>query len=82
MKICGKIIQERNIKVNTTDEFSAVYKKHYITIFRLEKIDRYDNQTFNVDVTDLAGCYAVNAVFEGRSMRDAIIYALKGALLI
>jgi len=85
MKIAGAIIQERNIIVNTENEFEARYKgkRIYITANhghgrpKEKHLTRYD-----IDVIDDCGMYDVQTYEDLHSMRDAIIYALKGASLI
>jgi hypothetical protein len=80
MKIGGRIIQDRNISVNTNEKFSATYKKHYIEI-EMRENDKRRNPTFSVDVWHFNGSWAVEAFVDRCSIHDAIIYALNGALL-
>ena len=85
MKVAGIIIQNRNITVNTEKEFEATYKgkRIYITANhghrrpKEEHLKRYD-----IDVIDNSGIYDVQTYEDLHTMRDAIIYALKGACLI
>ena len=85
MKIAGVIIQNRNITVNTEKEFEARYKgkRIYITANhghckqKENHLNRYD-----IDVIDDSGMYDVQTYEDLHTMRDAIIYALKGACLI
>ena len=85
MKIAGAIIQNKNITVNNEKEFEARYKgkRIYITanhgrgMPKEKHLNRYD-----IDVIDSSGMYDVQTYEDLHSMRDAIIYALKGASLI
>lgn len=86
MKISEAIIQDRNIKVNTEDDFEAVYKGKQIIIStnhgfgkpKFEHLRRYI-----IDVIDIkTGLRDVNTYKDCHTMHDAIRYALKGACLI
>ncbi len=86
MKISGAIIQERNIRKNTDDDFVATYKKKYISVTTNHGHGKpkYDHlRRFDVTVTDLAsGMYDVDAIKDCHTIKDAIRYALEGSLLI
>jgi hypothetical protein len=85
MKVAGCIIQEKNITVNTEKKFEARYKgkRIYITANhghgkpKEKHLKRYD-----IDVIDFDGTYDVQTWEDLHSIRDAIIFALKGACLI
>lgn len=84
MKISTAIIQEKNISINTSKAFSAIYKGREINITtdhghgkpKYNHLKRYD-----ITVT-INGSYVVNTYEDCHTMRDAIRYALKGACLI
>ena len=86
MKIAGAVIQDRNIRVNTDNDFEATYKGKLIIIStdhgfgkpRWEHLKR-----FNIDVKDIeTGMLDVQSYEDFHDMRGAIISALKGACLI
>ena len=86
MKISGLIIQNKNIAVNTEDEFQAKYKGKLIIIttnhgFGKAKWDHL--KRFMIDVTDMkTGMYDVDTYEDFHTMQDAIRFALIGACLI
>lgn len=85
MKIAGAVIQNKNIKVNTESEFEAIYKGRRIYICTDHGFGKakYDHLTrYDITVRDGSGMYDVESYEDLHTMRDAIIYALKGALLI
>lgn len=85
MKIAGVIIQNRNITVNTEKEFEAKYKgkRIYITANHGHGKPKESHlNRYNIDVIDDSGMYDVQTYEDLHSIRDAIIYALKGACLI
>ncbi len=86
MKISGAVIQERNISVNTSNEFEATYKgkQIYITTDHGHGESRWDHLTrYDINVIDLAsGMHDVFTYGDFHTMRDAIRDALKGACLL
>jgi zona occludens toxin (predicted ATPase) len=86
MKISEAIIQNRNIKINTTNDFDATYKGKRITIttdhgFGKPKYDFL--KRYCIDVWDIkSGIKDVDSWQDLHSMKDAIRYALIGACLI
>lgn len=87
MKISeGVVIQERNIEVNSGNTFIARYKgkEIYITDDHGYGKARDDDLTrFIVDVVDeKTGMKDVDSYGDFHSIKDAIKYALKGAMLI
>lgn len=86
MKVSEAIIQERNISVNTENDFEAVYKgkRIYISTDHGFGKARYDHlKRYNIDVKDIkTGMYDVQSYQDCHTMKDAIRYALKGACLI
>ena len=84
MKISTAIIQNKNIYENNENVFSARYKSHdiYITTYhghgkpKHEHLNRYDI------TVRLNGSYAVDTYEDFHNIKDAIRYALKGALLL
>lgn len=85
MKVAGIIIQNRNIIENTEDDFEAKYKGKTIIISTNHGFGepKYSHLTrYNIDVIDDCGMKDVEAYEDLHTMRDAIIYALKGACLI
>lgn len=85
MKVAGRVIQNRNITLNTPEDFEATYKGHIISIttdhgFVDPEYDRL--KRFNIDVYELnTGSYAVETWKDFHTIRDAIIYSLEGAQL-
>ena len=80
MKIGGRIIQEKNISVNTENAFSATYKQHFINVM-LYKTFEGENPEWDIDVRHYNGEIAASTIVKRCIIRDAIIYALDGALL-
>jgi hypothetical protein len=80
MKIGGRIIQEKNINVNTENAFSATYKQHFINVM-LHKTFKGENPEWDIDVRHYNGGIAASTIVKRCTIRDAIIYALDGALL-
>ena len=85
MKVAGCIIQERNIEVNKEELFVAKYKGKsiYITTDCDFGKPQYEHlKRCLVDVIDIkTGMYDVQSYGDFHTIRDAIIYALKGACL-
>lgn len=86
MKISEAVIQDRNISVNTENDFDAKYKGKSIIIStnhgfgkpKWEHLRRY-----NIDVKDIkSGIIDVQSYEDCHNMRDAIRLALIGACLI
>lgn len=75
-----RIIQDKNISINTSDKFSATYKKHYVEI-SLHKKEKGSNPEWNCDVWHFNGGFAVQTIVQRCNIRDAIVYALDGACL-
>jgi hypothetical protein len=85
MKIAGIIIQPRNINHDSEFDFEATYKGKtiYITTKHGHGRPERDYLTrYDIDVIDKSGSYDVQTWEDLHSLRDAIIYALKGACLI
>lgn len=86
MKISEAIIQEKNISVNTENDFDATYKGKRIIIstnhgFGKPKFDHL--KRYNIDVIDIeSGMIDVQNYEDCHTMKDAIRYALRGACLI
>lgn len=85
MKVAGAVFRKKYIHENTDDDFVAYYKNRCICITTnhghgkpdYEHLERYD-----ITVTYKDGSYDVDTWQDLHTMRDAIIYALKGAMLI
>jgi hypothetical protein len=86
MKVGGCIIQERKIEVNNENLFVAKYKgkRIYITTDCAFGKPQYEHlKRYLVDVKDIkTGMYDVETYEDFHTMRDAILYALKGSMLI
>lgn len=86
MKISEAIIQNRNIKVNTEDDFEAVYKGKQIIVSTNHGLGKpkYDHlRRYNIEVIDIkTGMRDVDTYEDCHTKHDAIRYALKGACLI
>ena len=86
MKISGLIIQSRNIRVNTENDFDADYKGKNIVIstdhgFGKPKYDYL--KRFMIDVIDIeTGMVDVQTYEDFHEVKDAVRSALKGACLI
>ena len=86
MKISAIVIQNRNISINTENDFDATYKGKRITIttdhgFGKPKYDHLNR--YCIDVWDIkSGMKDVDAWQDFHTMRDAIRFALIGACLI
>ena len=86
MKISYLVIQNRNIAVNTADDFEATYKGKRINITTNHGFGKpiYDHLTrFDIVVTDIAtGLKDVDTLEDLHCMKDAIRHALIGACLL
>jgi len=86
MKVSGCIIQKRQIIDNTENLFNANYKSKriYITTDHGFGKPQYNHlKRFSIDVVDIkTGMYDVQSYQDCHTIRDAIIYALKGAMLV
>lgn len=85
MKISGLIIQDRNISVNTEDEFRANYKGKSIYISTnhgFGKARYHHLKRFNIEVADKTGCLDVNTYQDFHEIKDAIRFALIEACLL
>lgn len=80
MMIGGRVFRTKNISVDTETKFSTKYKKHYIEV-AFHKQEGNNNPEWSVDVWHFDGTYAVETIVQRCIIRDAIIYALNGALL-
>lgn len=78
MKIGGRVIQGRNIQINTPEQFLATYKKHVISVLFVKS--GHTNE-YNLDVRNDRGIVAVQIPIQRCTIRDAIIEALNGAKL-
>ena len=86
MKVSECIIQERQIIDHTENLFNANYKgkRIYISTDHGFGKPQYDHlKRFLIDVVDIkTGMYDVQTYQDLHTVRDAIIYALKGAMLV
>lgn len=86
MKVAGCIIQKRQIIDHTQNLFNANYKGKRIYISTEHRFGKsqYDHlKRFSIDVVDIkTGMYDVQTYEDLYTMRDAIIYALNGAMLV
>jgi len=86
MKISGCIIQNRQIIDHTEELFNANYKGKEIRITTDHGFGKpqYDHlKRFLIDVVDIkTGMYDVQSYQDCHTIRDAIFYALKGAMLL
>lgn len=86
MKVSGCIIQNRQIIDHTENLFNANYKGKRIYISTSQEFGKpqYDHlKRFLIDVVDIkTGIHNVHAYKDLHTIRDAIIYALKGAMLV
>lgn len=86
MKVAGCIFQNKFIEENTKDEFIATYKGYRFVITTDHGFGEPEYKhlkRFNIDVYGVeCGLAAVCSVKDFHSIKDAIIYALKGAMFI
>lgn len=86
MKVSGCIIQNRTIIDNTENLFNANYKgkRIYITTDHGFGKPEYEHlKRFLIEVLDIKTLmYDVQTYQDCHTIRDAIIYALKGAMLV
>lgn len=86
MKVSGCIIQKRQIIDHTENLFNANYKgkRIYISTEHGFGKPQYGHlKRFLIDVVDIkTGMYDVQSYQDCHTVRDAIIYALKGAMLV
>ena len=86
MKISTLVIQNRNISVNTENDFVATYKGKEIIISTNHGLGKpkYGHlNRYNIDVVDIAtGMIDVQSCKDFHTIKDAILYALKGACLL
>ena len=86
MKVSGIVIQNRNISINTENDFQATYKGKRIVISTNHGFGKpkYDHlKRYIIDVKDIkTGMYDVQSYEDFHTMRDAIRSALIGACLI
>lgn len=86
MKIAGCIIQNRNIIESNQHTFHAIYKGKNIYVSSIHELGKpkYDHLTrFNIYVIDnKTELLDVDCYEDFHNIRDAIIFALKGACLI
>lgn len=80
------VIQSRNIEINTKTTFVATYKGYEINITTEHghgKPDDKDLKRYDIDVIHLeSGMYDVQTWEDLLNVRQAILYALEGAMLI
>lgn len=85
MKIAGRVIQNRNIQVNTPEHFEATYKGLQIVITtdhgfgdpEYPYLKRYSMDAYGIE----NGIYDVQTWKDLHSMEDAIRETLEGACL-
>lgn len=86
MKVSSLVIQNRNISVNTENDFIATYKGKKIIISTKHGLGspKYDYlKRYSIDVVDIAtGMIDVQSYEDVHTMKDAIRYALVGACLL
>lgn len=86
MRIGEAIIQNRNIDINTKNEFYATYKGkkiHVSASHGFGEAKEYWLTRFNIDVIDIkSGMKDVETYEDCHDIREAIRCALKGACLI
>lgn len=86
MKISGKVIQPRNIKVYTNNGFEAIYrgKRIYISSDHGFGLAMHEHLTrYLIDVVDIkTGMKDVDSYQDCHSIRDAIIFAMRGSCLV
>lgn len=79
MKIAGRVIQNRNIKLNSASNFKADYKKHSITV---DLVKLGHTNTYYIYVRKLNTISIPDKVDENVNrctIREAIIFALNRA---
>lgn len=80
------VIQNRNISVNTENDFNATYKGKKIIISTNHGFGnaRHDYlKRYNIDVIDIkTGLKDVQSYEDFHKIKDAIRYALRGACLL
>lgn len=84
MRVGGRTIQNKKIISHTNNDFEARYKRHtiFITTNHGHGKSEHNHLTrFDIDVIHDDGGYAVQTYEDLHSMHDAIIFALKGAML-
>lgn len=79
MKIGGRIFRTDKINSNTEYLFDAYYKKHRVYVEFIK--DNGGMKDFNVEVIDESGMLACDSIVTRCSIRDAVIYALNGAMI-
>lgn len=86
MKVSGLVIQERNIKEHTESIFNATYKGKKINITKYHGFGKpkYEHLTrYMIDVVDMkTGLKDVDTYEDFHEIKDAIRYALQGAMLL
>lgn len=79
MKIGGRTFRSDKINSNTENLFDAYYKKHHVYVEYIK--DRGGMKDYNVEVRDETGILACDTIVTRCQIRDAIIYALDGAMI-
>jgi hypothetical protein len=86
MRISSAIIQNRNIRISTADDFDASYKGKRISITTDHGFGKAKHDFLNrycIDVWDVkSGMKDVDSWQDFHTMKDAIRFALIGACLI
>lgn len=86
MRFENAIIQNRNIEENTKNNFFATYKGKKIIIsdnHGLGKPNEWYLTRYNAEVIDIeSGLRDVDTYYDCNEIREAIILALKGAMLL
>jgi len=86
MKISGCVFQKKNIREYSENVFDAVYKgrQFYITTDHGHGEPQYKHlKRFDITVIEIkSGMYDVFSYEDCHTMRDAIRYALKGAMFL
>lgn len=86
MKVAGCIFRNKFIEVNSSEEFIATYKglRFVITTDHGFGEPEFEHlKRFNIDVYEVdCGIAAVSTWKDFHSIREAIIYALKGSTLV
>ncbi len=81
MKVGGRIIQNKNILVNTEIMFIGKYKKHRIEVLKRVSFKTDENPEWSIDVYGFDGSVSVQDIVQRCCIHDAIVFALDGALL-